>query len=65
MVDAATVLQVTEEGVVYALDLETAEVLWSFPLGIRMTATPTVHEGRIYLQSVTGDLFVLEGPDAG
>ena len=43
----------------YALDLQTAELLWSVPLGIRVTSTPGVHGGRIYVESVNGDLFAL------
>ena len=59
--DGETVLQVTEEGRVVALDLGSGEELWDHRLDVRAVANPTVKDGHIFVPLVNGDLVALRG----
>lgn len=46
-------------GEIVAIDLDAAEVAWSFALSAQMAASPVVHNGSIYVLLVSGELVRL------
>ena len=54
------VYSVSWAGVMRCLSLQTGDDIWAAPLGSRVTATPVLAGGVLYVITETGELFVFD-----
>jgi outer membrane protein assembly factor BamB len=58
-VAATTVLVGTSDGMVFGLEAHSGAVLWEFKTAGRISASPIVAEGTLYVVSDDGTLYAL------
>ena len=51
----------SDDGKVYALDLNTGELLWSHRTNNKVQASPIVINGRVYIGSRDGNFYAIGG----
>jgi outer membrane protein assembly factor BamB/predicted Ser/Thr protein kinase len=55
----------TEDGTLYACDLQTGERKWTFKAGDKLTASPVVDRNRVYIGSWDHYIYALDSKDGG
>ncbi len=50
-------------GVVYCLDAETGEQIWSYETRFAIRSTPVFHSGRLFVTTANGEMHVLDAAD--
>ena len=49
-----------EDGHVYALDATTGDKLWDIATDAKITSSPIVVDGTVYIASLDGNLYAIE-----